>query len=187
MGIRVADMPAGRTQIAPARIIYFVYHLRKEIREMILVISSSWSKHQSKEILKVAMQLDPIPDYMSRKMYVSSTPEVGVECFDMYEFDRSKLHEASEFLYARIQSFCAVEGFTYELKPWMENEEAIALVLDSCRLSQKVEREQTRPGSENRNTKSHKNALSHGFCARGSFDRSRRVHKWLFEIEVETE
>ena len=92
---------------------------------MVLVILSSWPQDQTKEVLKVTMQLAPIPDYINRKMYVSSSIGQGIECFDIYEFDSAKIAEATEFLYTRVQSFYGVSGFTYELKPWMDEQEAM--------------------------------------------------------------
>ena len=92
---------------------------------MVYVILSTWPPHQTKEVLKVTMQLAPIPDYITRRMYTSTSVEKGVECFDIYEFDSAKVAEATEVLHTRSQAFYSIPGFTYDIKPWMDEQEAM--------------------------------------------------------------
>ncbi len=93
---------------------------------MVYVIRSSWPMEETKEVLKATMQLPPIPDYINRRVYSSSDLGEGIECFDIYEFDASKINEATEFLYSRIQAFFGVSGFSYDIKPWMDEQEVMA-------------------------------------------------------------
>ncbi|KKM22542.1 hypothetical protein LCGC14_1624340, partial [marine sediment metagenome] len=38
---------------------------------MVYVLLSTWSLDKTKEVVKVAMELPPIPDYINRKMLVN--------------------------------------------------------------------------------------------------------------------
>ncbi len=92
---------------------------------MVYVILSSWTLDKTKEVVKVAMELPPIPDYINRKMLASGELGVGTKCFDIYEFDSSKHEEALEYLYSRDAAIHPVPGFTYEIKRWFEEQEAM--------------------------------------------------------------
>ncbi len=92
---------------------------------MIYVLLSTWSLDKTKEVVKVAMELPPIPDYINRKMLVNSELGIGTKCFDIYEFDSSKHEEAIEYLNSRVAAFYAVPGFTYELNRWLDEPEAM--------------------------------------------------------------
>ena len=90
---------------------------------MVLVIRCSWPTERTKEMFKVAMQLPPIPDYINRKLLISSGTERGGESFDIYEFDSSRIDEATDYLFSRISAYYDVPGFKYELKRWMNEQE----------------------------------------------------------------
>jgi hypothetical protein len=92
---------------------------------MIEVIISSWPLDKTIEVVKVAMELPPIPDYISRKMLVKDELGVGTKCFDIYEFDSSKYEEAYDYLNSRIAAFYSVQGFTCEIERWYDEQEAM--------------------------------------------------------------
>ena len=92
---------------------------------MVYVILSSWPLDKTKEAVKVAMELPPIPEYISRKMLVRGELGVGSKCFDIYEFDSSKHEEALEYLNLRVAAFYSLPGFTYEIERWYDEQEAM--------------------------------------------------------------
>jgi hypothetical protein len=92
---------------------------------MVYVILSSWPLDRTRDVVKTAMELPPIPDYIKRKMLVSGELGIGTKCFDIYEFDSSKHQEALEFLNSRVAAFYSVPNFTYEIKRWFDEEEAM--------------------------------------------------------------
>ena len=89
------------------------------------VILSSWPLDRNKEVVKIAMGLPPIPDYINRKMLINTELGVGINCFDIYEFDNSKYEEAIEYLNSRVAAFYDVPGFTFESSRWLNEEEAM--------------------------------------------------------------
>ncbi len=92
---------------------------------MITVILSSWPLDKTIEAVKVAMELPPIPEYISRKMLTRGELGVGIKCFDIYEFESSKYEEALEYLNSRVAAFYSVPGFTYEIERWFDEQEAM--------------------------------------------------------------
>lgn len=92
---------------------------------MVYVILSSWPLDRTREMVKIAMELPPIPGYIKRKMLVSHDLGIGTKCFDIYEFDSSKHLEALEYLNSRVAAFYSVPSFTYEIRRWFDEEEAM--------------------------------------------------------------
>ena len=92
---------------------------------MVYVILSSWPLDKTKEVVQVAMELPPVPEYISRKMLSTSEVGVGIKCFDIYEFDSSKYQDAIDYLYLRVAAFYSVSGFTYAIEPWLDEQEAM--------------------------------------------------------------
>jgi len=92
---------------------------------MVYVILSSWPLDKTKEVVQVAMELPPVPEYISRKMLVKGELGVGSKCFDIYEFDSSKHEEAFEYLESRVAAFYGTPGFTYEIERWYDEQEAM--------------------------------------------------------------
>jgi hypothetical protein len=92
---------------------------------MVYVILSSWPCDKTTEVVKVAMELPPIPDYINRKMLTRDELGVGVKCFDIYEFDNSKYEEAIEYMNSRVAAFYAVPGFSCESNRWFTEQEAM--------------------------------------------------------------
>ena len=76
-------------------------------------------------MVKIAMELPPITDYIKRKMLSSGELGIGMKCFDIYEFDSSKHEEALEYLNSCVAAFYSVSNFTYEVKRWFDEEEAM--------------------------------------------------------------
>jgi len=95
---------------------------------MVYVILSSWPLDKTKEVVKIAMELPPIPDYINRKLLTKSELGVGTKCFDIYEFDSSKHEEAIEYLASRVVAFYDVPGFTYEANRWYNEQEGMELM-----------------------------------------------------------
>lgn len=96
---------------------------------MITVILSSWPLDKTIEVVQVAMELPPIPEYISRKMLSKEKLGVGLKCFDIYEFDNSKYEEAREYLNSRVAAFYSVPGFTYEIEHWYDEQEAMEFMM----------------------------------------------------------
>jgi len=92
---------------------------------MITVILSSWPLDKTKAVVKVAMELPPIPEYINRKMLTKTELGVGTKCFDIYEFDSSKFEEAHDYLHSRVAAFYDVPGFTYDIERWLDEQEAM--------------------------------------------------------------
>ena len=92
---------------------------------MVYVILSSWPLDKTKEVVQVAMELPPIPEYISRKMLSKGEVGEGIKCFDIYEFDSSKHEEAFEYLESRVAAFYSVPGFTYDIVRWLDEQEAM--------------------------------------------------------------
>ncbi len=98
---------------------------------MVYVLLSTWSLDKTKEVVKVAMELPPIPDYINRKMLVNTELGVGTKCFDIYEFDSSKHEEAIWDIVQPYTQFYDIPGYKYELKLGFKTREVMQRYLES--------------------------------------------------------
>jgi hypothetical protein len=93
---------------------------------MVIIGMISFPTESSKEMGKRFMELPP---YINKKgPYFSSELGVGIKAISIYEFDRSRLAEATEFINNYYARYIGVPGCTYSVGTWLEAEEALKLV-----------------------------------------------------------
>ena len=96
---------------------------------MVYVIQSSWPLDKTMDVVKIASELGPIPEYIKRKMLSNPEVGVGITCFDIYEFDNSKYQEAIEYLKSRVSAYYSVPGFSYRMNRWNDESEAMEFAM----------------------------------------------------------
>ena len=96
---------------------------------MVYVILSTWPLDKTEAVVKVANELPPIPEYINKKLLTSGELGVGIKCFDIYEFESSKHEKALEYLNSRVAAFYSLQGFTYEIKRWLDESESMEFMM----------------------------------------------------------
>ena len=95
-----------------------------------MVIISIWAfpPESANKIGKCALELPPLPAYMTMKDYVSTEVGVGIKVITVYEVDQSKIREAIEVVSNRYIKFFGIPGFTHSIQVWQETAEALKLI-----------------------------------------------------------
>ncbi len=89
----------------------------------------SFPTESSKEMGNRFKDLPTLPQYITRKgPYVGSELGVGTKTISIFEFDPSKMAEATEFIANYYAHFIGVPGFTYSIHPWFEVMEAFKMI-----------------------------------------------------------
>lgn len=93
---------------------------------MVIIGMISFPTESSIEMGKRFMELPP---YLNKKgPYFSTELGVGIKAISIFEFDPSKLAEASEFINNYYARYIGVPGYTYTVEVWLEAMEALKLV-----------------------------------------------------------
>jgi hypothetical protein len=93
---------------------------------MIIIGMISFPTESSAEMGRRFMEL---PRYINKKgPYFNSELGVGIKAISLFEFDSSKLAEATEFINNYYARYFGVPGYTYSVSTWLETPEALHLV-----------------------------------------------------------
>jgi len=102
---------------------------RERRLKMVTIAIVSYPPEGVKEMAKRLMAQPPLPAYMTMKgPYVSGEVGLGIKIITIYEYDQSKISEATEVLAARYAKYFGVPGFTYSLNIWLETKEALKAI-----------------------------------------------------------
>jgi len=96
---------------------------------MVIIGIVTFPTESSKEMGKRFMDIPPLPTYITRKgPYVGSEIGVGIKLISLWEYDPSKMAEATEFVGNYYAHFFGVPGFTYNAGAWFEIKEAFKMI-----------------------------------------------------------
>ncbi len=96
---------------------------------MVIISNLSYPPESAEGIAKRFLEAPQLPEFMKRRgPYINSSVEKGIHTISIYELDKSNMAEAYEFLGNYMAIFFGVPGFKYELKPFMEVEEALKMI-----------------------------------------------------------
>ena len=99
---------------------------------MIIIGSSSYPLQSQDQVIKRAMELPRLPDYITGKgNYGFPSQEGGIVGIQIYEFDGSKAEEAMWDIYNPYRNFYDIPGYKYELKVAFKAREAMQRILES--------------------------------------------------------
>ena len=96
---------------------------------MVTIGMLSFPAESAKEVGKRFQGIPALPQYITRKgPYVGSEVGVGIKVISIWEYDPSKMAEATLFLGNYYANFFGVPGFSYSIGPWNEVQEALKMV-----------------------------------------------------------
>ena len=96
---------------------------------MVIIVNLSYPSESAKDIAKRFLEAPPIPAFMTRRgPYINSNLRDGITTLSVYELDKSRLAEGYEFLGDYMAIFFGVNGFKYEIKPFLDVDEALKMI-----------------------------------------------------------
>ena len=96
---------------------------------MVIISNISYPAESAQDMAKRFLEAPQIPDFMTRKgPYINSTLTDGITTLSLYELDKSKLGEGYDFVANYLAIFFGVAGFKYEIKPFLDVEEALKMI-----------------------------------------------------------
>ncbi len=96
---------------------------------MIIVTNIAYPPESAQDMAKRFLEAPQFPEYLTRKgPYINSTLNDGITTLSVYELDKSKLGEGYEFIGNYLAIFFGVPGFKYEIKPFLDVEEALKMI-----------------------------------------------------------
>jgi len=99
---------------------------------MIILGFASNPLQSSDQVMKRAMELPRLPDYIKgRGNYAYLTKEGGAEGIQIYEFDSSKAEEAMWDIVQPYTKFYDIPGYKYELKLGFKTREVMQRYIES--------------------------------------------------------
>ena len=96
--------------------------------KMIIISDSLYPLESSDEIVKRISEMPPLPDFISLKgPYARFISKSRIKSISIYEFGDLEFPKAFEYIANRISSFSGVNGFTYNIRIWYEEQELFNL------------------------------------------------------------
>ncbi len=96
---------------------------------MIIIAELMWPPDKATDIGKAFLEAPSLPDYIKMTgPYLSSILGKGTRSINIFEFDASKIEDATKAIGQRYVPYMSVPGFTYEIKIWSEAQEALELL-----------------------------------------------------------
>ncbi|HUN53918.1 MAG TPA: hypothetical protein VMU29_02050 [Smithella sp.] len=93
---------------------------------MVIIGIITFPTESSKEMGKRFME---VPAYITKRgPYFSSELGVGIKSISIFEFEPSKMAEATAFVSDFFAMYIGVPGYTYNISTWLEAMEALKLV-----------------------------------------------------------
>jgi len=93
---------------------------------MVIIGIITFPTESSKEMGKRYME---IPSFITKRgPYFSAELGVGIKCISIFEFEPSKMAEATAFVHDYFAIYIGVPGYTYTISTWLEAIEALKLV-----------------------------------------------------------
>jgi len=96
---------------------------------MVIITNVSYPPESASDMAKRFLETLPIPDFMTRRgPYFTATLKNGIMGLSVYEIEKSRIAEGSEFLGNYMTAFFGVPGFKYEVKTYYNVDEALKMI-----------------------------------------------------------
>lgn len=96
---------------------------------MVIITNVIYPPESAQDMAKRFLEVPPVPDFMTRMgPYFTANLTQGVMGLSVYELDKSRMAEGSEFLGNYMTVFFGVPGFKYEIRPHYDVGEALKMI-----------------------------------------------------------
>jgi hypothetical protein len=95
---------------------------------MVIITNMSFPTESANDIGKRFLEISPVPDFMTLKgPYVKGMKD-GVQAFELYELDKSRISEGLEYASNRCVTYFGIPNFRYEIDVFFEAAEALKMI-----------------------------------------------------------
>lgn len=96
---------------------------------MVIIGDVSFPQESASDVGKRFLELPPVPDFMTLKgPYIKGMKEYGIQAFEIYELDKSRVAEGLEYVTDRCVKYFGIPGYIYEVNVFFEAEEALKMI-----------------------------------------------------------
>lgn len=96
---------------------------------MIIISNVTYPPESTKEIARRYLKAPVLPEFLTKRgPYVSSSMTGGMNSITFYELDNSRLAEGLKAIGESLAIYFGVPGYSYDLKPYFELEEGLAIL-----------------------------------------------------------
>ena len=96
---------------------------------MVIISEGYWPAESSKEIGKVFLEMQPLPEYITLKgPFIVSTAENGIRSVFLYEFEDARTAEAFRAIQDWHAKFFDVPGYSQSQHLWLEAAECLNMI-----------------------------------------------------------
>jgi hypothetical protein len=95
---------------------------------MVIIANISFPPENASDVGKRFLEIDPVPDFMTLKgPFVKGRPE-GIQAFELYELDNSKIAEGLDYVTNRCVAYFGIPNYRYEINVFFEAAEALKMI-----------------------------------------------------------
>ena len=95
---------------------------------MVIISNISFPPENAADVGKRFLEIAPVPDFMKLKgPYVKGRPD-GIQAFELYELDNSKLAEGLDYVTNRCVAYFGIPNYRYEINVFFEAVEALKMI-----------------------------------------------------------
>ena len=95
---------------------------------MVIIANISFPPENASDVGKRFLEIDPVPDFMTLKgPYVKGRPD-GIQAFELYELDNSKIAEGLDYVTNRCVAYFGIPNYRYEINVFFEAAEALKMI-----------------------------------------------------------
>ena len=95
---------------------------------MVIIANISFPPENAGDVGKRFLETAPVPDFMALKgPYVKGRSD-GIQAFELYELDNSKIAEGLEFVTNRCVAYFGIPNYRYEINVFFEAAEALNMI-----------------------------------------------------------
>jgi hypothetical protein len=95
---------------------------------MIIITNMSFPTETASEVGKRFLETAPIPTFMDLKGPYIKGRKDGIQAFEFYELDNSKIAEGLEYVTNRCVTYFGIQNYRYEINVFFEAAEALKMI-----------------------------------------------------------
>jgi hypothetical protein len=95
---------------------------------MIIIANISFPPESANDVGKRFLETAPVPDFMTLKgPYVKGMKE-GIQAYELYELDNSKIAQGLDFVTNRCVAYFGIPNYRYNINVYFEAVEALKMI-----------------------------------------------------------
>ena len=100
----------------------------KEEDKMVIVANISFPPESASDVGKRFLETAPVPDFMTLRGPFVKGRKGGIQAFEFYELDNSRLAEGYDFVTNRCVTYFGIPDYRYEVNVYFEAAEALTMI-----------------------------------------------------------